>query len=180
MTPNEIAIACLAACTGFFAVLAFNRSLTEKQNTALFEATGELRAPRWIAVLSFIIAVALSVFAIGADHHSLKDDSWIMALFGTLAMLYVSASTLWGIRLDLEGMRFGLACRKNVAYSDIVELERKSTGRDAIFFVILRSGKRARIGTNLPCEKLFCDELQKRSGCKVSHRMPGGRVIESS
>ena len=119
-----------------------------------------------------LIAAALlcSVLATLFALNPVNRDAWVLALFGLMAMLFAWVNSLFGIRLEPESIRYGLWCRKRLAYAEIVELVRASTGRDAVLYLVLRSGRRTRLGTDLACEALLVEELQRRSGCRVTRQ----------
>jgi hypothetical protein len=126
-------------------------------------------------VLFLVLTIGVDVMAVAMNHHSTKDDSWVLAMIGMLAMVFVCFRSFCAIRFEPECLRYGLGCRKQVRYSEITELERVSTGKDVDFIWVLRSGKRVCIGSDLPREILLSEELQKRSGCvipKLSRQFP--------
>jgi hypothetical protein len=168
LTPNEIGIAWIFLITLLLSFLAFRNSRTEKQNVELFSTTGEIMPPMWIFVLLFILTTGADMVAIGCNHHSIKDDSWVLAVIGMLAMFFVFISSLFQIRFESDSFRFGLKHRHSVNYSEIIELKRNSRGKDVDFSLVLRSGETTQFGSNLSCEKLVLDELQKRSNCKIT------------
>ena len=96
-------------------------------------------------------------------------------MLGVLWVLAASCATMFKLRLESEEIRYGLLARRAIAYADIVELERDSTGKDAVFYVHLRSGRRKRLGSNFACEKYLIDEIRRRSDCKTTRTRLGRR-----
>ncbi len=172
---NGQAIASLFFCTLAVTFFSLRNSRTESQNEELFKATGELKSPRWLVVLLFAMASFATLMSVMVSHGP-RDQTWPMALIGLFGPVYVCVRSFFGLHLDQSGIHFGWQCGRYTAYADVVELERKSDGRNSSFILVLRSGNRLRIGSDLPCEKVFIEELQRRSGCSVSYRQPGGRV----
>jgi len=179
LTPNEIAIAGNFLATIIFSLLAYRNSRTEKQNVELFNATGEIKQAMWILALLFTMTAVGDFVAIVTNHHSSKDDSWVLAVIGMLAMLAVFIGSLFGIRFEPETFCFGLQHRKRVKYSEIIELKRDSKGKDVYFSLVLKSGKTTVFGTDLSCENLILAELQRRSGCKITRLRFGKPEIEN-
>lgn len=172
---NSLTIALLFSCTLLVTYVALKNSRTKSQNAQLFGATGELKSPRWIVLLFFSIASFATLMAFAVDHHEARDQTWPMALFGLLGTLFVLIRSFFGVRLDQSGVRFGWRCRRYVAYADIADLERRADRNDTVLTLVLRSGVRHRIGSDVPCGKPFTEELQRLSGCSVTDRRPGRR-----
>jgi hypothetical protein len=176
MMTNGLAIGFLFFCTLLVTYAALRNSRTESQNAALFKATGELRSPRWLVVLFFSMASFATIMAFALGLHRERDPTWPMALFGLAGIAFIFIRSFFALRLEPSGIRFGWRCRRYVAYADIGEVVRKSDRKDAVFTIVLRSGARHRIGSDIPCEKLFIEELERRSGCAVTYRRPGQRA----
>lgn len=173
---NNMAIALLFLCSLTAAVLGWRNSLSEQQNIELFEATGELKFPRYLVGIFLALAALVSCLAVAVAHNRAGDASWPMALFGLAGPVFAWIRSFFGIRLGADDIRFGWRCRQAVAYTDVVELERRSDGREAALYLVLRSGVRRRIGSSIPCERLIIDELQKRTGVSFTYRL-GRRVV---
>jgi hypothetical protein len=176
MMSNQWAIALAFLATLLIAILAWANSLTEQQNAELFAATGKLKSPRYLVVIFLILGLLCSVMAIATDHHRSTDVTWPMGLFGLAGMVVIWIRSFFGVQLDSNVIRFGWRCHRAVAYSDVAGLERRSDGREAVLVLVLHSGARRRIGSSLSCEKMFIDELQRRTGCTVTY-LRGGRVV---
>lgn len=173
---NGLAIALITLGTLIMAAMTWTNSRTEQQSADMFRATGELKSPRYLVVIFLGLGLLGSALGIATDHHRVDEVTWPMSLFGLAGMVAIWIRSFFGIRLDSNAIRFGWRCRRVVAYTDVAELVRKSDGRNAVLVLMLRSGLSRRIGSSLPCEKLFIDELQKRSGCSITYRL-GGRVV---
>jgi hypothetical protein len=166
VTANQMAIVGLTTCTVMIGALALGNSRTERQNRALFERTGELKAARSLPVTMLLMALVTCALAFAVDHGG-HDRTWGLALIAMLAVVFAWFMTLFPIRLEPEVIRFGLRSHRSVAYADIAELVRVSGGKSVEYVLVLRSGERCRLGEGLACAKLFAEELQRRSGCKV-------------
>jgi len=175
---NESAIALVLAGMLIAAVLGWKNSRTEQQNAELFRSTGELKSPRYLVIVFLGLGLLSGFLSVVTDHHRVGDATWPMGLFGLAGLVFVWIRSFWGVRLDPDAIRFGWRCRRAIAYTDIAELVRESDGRSAVFLLMLRSGARRRLGGSLSCERLFIDELQKRSACAVTYRLRGGVVPE--
>jgi hypothetical protein len=176
MMTNGLAITFLFFCTLLVTYAALRNSRTESQNAALFKATGELRSPRWLVVLFFSMASFATLMAFAIGLHRERDQTWPMALFDLAGIAVIFLRSFFALRLEASGVRFGWRCRRYIAYADIGELVRWFDGKEAVFTIVLRSGARHRIGSDIPCEKLFIEELARRSGCAVTYRRPGQRA----
>lgn len=175
---NGQSIALLFLCTLSVSYLARTNSLSESQNAQLFKSTGELKSQRSVVVLFFSLASFATLMAFLVDHHRAGVQTWPLALIGLLGTVVVLFRSFFGVRLAPSGVLFGWRCRRQVAYTEISELIRRSDGRSTVFILVLRSSARRRIGSALACEKLFIEELQRRSGCSVNYRRPGQRVTQ--
>lgn len=173
---NDMAVALIFLGSVIVAVLGWRNSRSEQRNAELFETTGELKSPRYLVAIFLALAVLSSLLAIATDHHRAADVTWPMGLFGLAGLVFVWIRSFFGIRLDTKGICFGWRCRQVVAYSEVIELERRSDGRNAALILVLRSGARRRIGSSIPCEWLLIDDLQRRTGCSVTYRL-GSRVV---
>lgn len=176
MTSNQIAIASLTICNILLAVVAVKNSRTARQSQDIFQHGGELRAARWASVTLTVGALISSILGALFALNPRTRDSWVLAMIGLCVMLLACFSTLFRIRLEPDSIRFGFLCRRQVAYSEIVELVRASTGRDVVYYLVLRSGRCVTLGSDLACEKLLGEELQRRTGCKIPRNAPGQPV----
>jgi hypothetical protein len=173
---NVMVIALIFTCSFIVSALAWMNSRSEQQNVALFATTGELKAPRYLVVIFLALATAASLMAIRVGHNRMGDPSWPMALFGLGGPVFALIHSFFGVRLGKDDIHFGWRCQQSVGYADVVEMERRSDGRNASLTLVLRSGVRRRIGSSLPCEWLIIDELQARTGCSVTYRLRG-RIV---
>ena len=172
MTPNHADIVGVTVVTLLLAWLTLRNSRTQTQNLLQFKIDGQLKADRGLPVVLLVLALFSSLMAFAVDHGG-SDRTWGMALIGTLGMLCACFMTLSTVRFRQDEVCFGMLARKCVAYSDIAELVRIHFGKGADIYLVLKSGRRVTMGEGLPCEKFLVDEIQKRTGCKVTWHAKG-------
>lgn len=173
---NDALIALISMVMLAVEFLGWRSSLSERENAELFKTTGELKSPRYLVVLFLALGLLSSVISLATSHHGRGGATWPMALIGVAGSVFVWIRSFFGLRLEQNDIRFGWRCGQVVAYTDVLELERRSDSREAHLVLVLRSGVRRRIGRSLPCEWLLIDELQKRTGCTVTYWL-GNRTI---
>lgn len=167
---NNLAITLLVIVQLLVSAMAWRNSRTEEQNAAVFAHTGELKTQKYLVVLFLVMALFGSSMALIARHSERAGDgTWPMALFGVAGTVFVWLRSFFSVRLDVDRIRFGWRLRRNIAYTDIAGLQRRSNGRDAEYKLMLRSGASVSLGSSMPCETLFIEALQKRTGCTVSY-----------
>ena len=173
---NDAVVALISMGMLTVAFLGWRNSLSERENVALFKTTGELKSPRNMVVLFLALGLLGSILSIATHHHGHGGVTWPMALFGLAGLVLVWVRSFFGLRLEQNGIHFGWRCVQVIAYADVLELQRRSDGREARLVLVLRSGVRRRIGSSFPCEWLLLDELQKRTGCAVTYWL-GSRIV---
>lgn len=176
MTPNQADIAGVTVVTLLLGWLALRNSRTQTQNLSQFEIDGQLKADRGVLAVIFVLALFASLMALVVDHG--RKDTWGLAVIGTLGMVCACSMTLVTVRFEQFGVRFGIFARKHVDYSEIAELLRVHFGKGAVIHLVLKTGQRISMGEGVPCKKFFAEEIQKRSGCKVTWHEKGMPVPE--
>ena len=172
MTTNQAAIAGATLATLLLAGLAFGNSRTRTQNLARFKMDGQLKADRGLPAVILVLALFSSLMALVVDHGR-GDRTWGLALIGTLGMLCGCFITLFTVRLEQADVRFGMLARRRVAYCEIAEVLRVHLGKGADIYLVLKSGRRIMMGEGLPCEKFLAEEIQRRTGCKLTWHTKG-------